>query len=62
MYKNLDESRQTYVKCLPFFNISPIYEKLPLFLDYPFFRESGYERGIRFGREWRGEGYKHCKH
>ena len=40
--------------------------KWPLFLDfansrlplkkYPFFRENGYERGIRFGREWGGLG------
>ena len=41
-------------------------EKLPLFQNfansrlplknYPFLRESGYERGIRFDREWGGGG------
>ena len=29
--------------------------RLPL-KKYPLFRENGYERGIRFGRKWRGRG------
>ena len=48
LFQNLADS------CLqndPFFLILPI-EK------YPFFRENGYERGIRFGREWKGRVHK----
>ena len=45
-------------------------EKLPLFLDFansrlplkknPFLRESGYERGIGFDREWGAAGRSRC--
>ena len=55
-------NRQIHAKCLPLFKISPIYgSKIPLFVDFadsrlplknwPFFRESRYERGIRFDRK-----------
>ena len=65
MYENPDENRQMHVKCLPFFKIFPIYawkitlfswirEFAPTLEKYPFIRESGYERGIRFDREERG--------
>ena len=65
MYENPDESRQIHAKCSPLFNIPPIYAwKITPFLDfansrlilktYPFFRESGFQYGIRFDREWGG--------
>ena len=62
-YINLQSEQMIINTCkiLPFFKISrshvckmthffapPIEKKNPLF------RENGYERGIRFGREWRG--------
>ena len=62
MYENPDENMQVQAKCLPFFKISPIYAKHPFLLISrmraylwkmtPFFRESGYECGICFDREW----------
>ena len=62
---NMRNEQMIHAKFYPFFKISRIHAcKMTLFLHfansrlplkkYPLFRENGYERGIRFGREWRG--------
>ena len=63
MYENLDEnSRDTCKVFILFYNFADLCLKnYPFFLisrqtlqNYPLLPESGYERGLRFDREWRG--------
>ena len=70
MYSYLNKQNKQMLintcQILPFFKISQTHawENDPFFLvsqirashwkNAPFFRENGYERGIRFGWEWRG--------
>ena len=68
MYKNLDIAGR-YMRNVYHFSKFRRFmpEKLPLFLDfansriplknYLFLRDSGYERGKRFDREWRGRAF-----